>query len=452
MEQWAAVILAAGQGVRMKSRTPKVLHQVCGKEMIRYPVDLVKSLGIGRTVVVISPGNGPAIKQLLGDSVEYVTQPAVLGTGDAVSRAVELLDSSAEHILVQNADVPLVQLESLQKLMDCHRSETHQMTMLTVGGIQTNDLGRVVRDNKRRVVDIVEAADWPGPQDEPAEVNVGAYCFQTGWLKDNLDRLAASPTGEKYLTSLVAQGNSSAASIEGVAANDPAEMLGVNNRLQLAQVEAVQRRRILEKWMLAGVTIQDPASVYIDSNVTIGPDSIILPNTTLNGDTRIGEDCLIGPNSMVRDSSIGDRCKVIASVLEEAVMESDVDIGPYSHLRSGAYLETRVHIGNFVEVKESRLAAGAVSGHFSYLGDATIGAKVNIGAGTITCNYNGKEKLNSIIGEGAFIGCDTMLVAPVTVGADAITGAGAVVIKDVPAGRLVVGIPARMIDKRPPSS
>ena len=177
MEQWAAVILAAGQGVRMKSRTPKVLHQVCGKEMIRYPVDLAKGLGIGRTVVVISPGNGPAIKQLLGDSVEYVTQPAVLGTGDAVSRAVELLDSSAEHILVQNADVPLVQLESLQKLMDCHRSQTHQMTMLTVGGIQTNDLGRVVRDNKGRVVDIVEAADWPGPQDEPAEVNVGAYCF-----------------------------------------------------------------------------------------------------------------------------------------------------------------------------------------------------------------------------------------------------------------------------------
>ncbi|MDA1220043.1 MAG: bifunctional UDP-N-acetylglucosamine diphosphorylase/glucosamine-1-phosphate N-acetyltransferase GlmU [Chloroflexi bacterium] len=452
MNQWAGVILAAGEGVRMKSRTPKVLHPVCGKEMIRYPVDLLRRLGIDRIVVVVSPSNGAAIRQLLGDSVEYATQPRVLGTGDAVSRAVESLGDEVEHVLVQNADVPLVQVDSMQRLLDCHTSQAHQMTMLTVAGILTNDLGRVVRNDMGQVTDIVEAADWPGPPDAPAEVNVGTYCFQSRWLLDNLNQIPPSPKGEIYLTSLVAMGNGQGDSIQGVAAGDPTEMMGVNNRVQLAQVESVQRQRILGQLMLSGVTIQDPASVYIEAGVTVGQDSLILPNTVLTGQTTIGEDCLIGPNSMIRDSSVGDRCRVTASVLEEAVMENDIDIGPFSHLRPGAHLESGVHIGNFVEVKNSRFAAGAVSGHFSYLGDATIGASVNIGAGTITCNYDGKHKLHTIIGAGAFIGCDTMLVAPVTVGADAVTGAGSVVTKDVPAGRLAVGVPARILDKTPNKS
>jgi bifunctional UDP-N-acetylglucosamine pyrophosphorylase/glucosamine-1-phosphate N-acetyltransferase len=229
-------------------------------------------------------------------------------------------------------------------------------------------------------------------------------------------------------------------------------MLGVNNRVQLAQVEAVQRQRILEKLMLSGVTIQDPASVYIDAGVTVGQDSLILPNTVLIGQTAIGKNCQIGPGTMIRDSSVGDRCRVTASMLEEAVMEGGVEIGPFSHLRPGAHLESGVHIGNFVEVKNSRLGVGSVSGHFSYLGDATIGARVNIGAGTITCNYDGKDKLNTVIGDGAFIGCDTMLVAPVTVGAAAVTGAGAVVTRDIPEGRLAVGVPARILGKTPGKS
>jgi bifunctional UDP-N-acetylglucosamine pyrophosphorylase/glucosamine-1-phosphate N-acetyltransferase len=199
--------------------------------------------------------------------------------------------------------------------------------------------------------------------------------------------------------------------------------------------------------MLAGVTITDPASAYIDAGVTIGQDTVILPNTMLLGRTTIGEECQIGPGSVVRDTTVGHRCRVTTSVLEESTLEDEVDIGPFSHLRPGAYLETHVHIGNFVEVKNSRMAAGAVSGHFSYLGDATIGADVNIGAGTITCNYDGQDKLQTIIGAGAFIGCDTMLVAPVTVGEGAVTGAGAVVTRDVPAGKLAVGVPARVREK-----
>ena len=452
MNQWAGVILAAGEGVRMKSRTPKVLHTICGKPMVRYPVDLLRQLGIGRIVVVVSPGNGPAIRQLLGDSVEYATQPRVLGTGDAVSRALQVLDDGIEHVLVQNADVPLVRSESMRRLLECHISQGHQLTMLTVAGILTDDLGRVVRNEMGLVSDVVEAADWRGLKDVPAEVNVGTYCFQTRWLKDNLNQIGSSARGEKYLTSLVAMGSVHGDSIQGVAAGDPAEMLGVNNRVQLALVESVQRRRILEQLMLSGVTIQDPTSVYIDAGVTVGQDSLILPNTVLTGQTTIGEDCLIGPGTMIRDSSVGDRCRVTASMLEEAVMDSGVEIGPFSHLRPGAHLESGVHIGNFVEVKNSRLGPGAVSGHFSYLGDATIGARVNIGAGTITCNYDGKDKLTTVIGDGAFIGCDTMLVAPVTVGAGAVTGAGTVVTKDIPEGRLAVGVPARILDKTPGKS
>ncbi len=452
MNQWAGVILAAGEGVRMKSRTPKVLHAVCGKEMIRYPVDLLRHMGIERVVVVVSPSTGPAIRQLLGDSVEYATQPKVLGTGDAVSRAVELLGDKVEHVLVQNADVPLVQADSMQRLLDCHTSQAHHMTMLTVAGIQTNDLGRVVRNDTGQVTDIVEAADWLGPKEEPAEVNVGTYCFQNRWLQENLSQIAASSKGEIYLTSLVAMGNGQGDSIQGVVAGDATEMMGVNNRVQLAQVESVQRQRILEEIMLSGVTIQDPASVYIDTGVKVGQDSLILPNTVLRGQTTIGEDCLIGPNSMIRDSSVGDGCRVMASMLEESVMDSGAEIGPFSHLRPGAHLESGVHIGNFVEVKNSRFGAGAVSGHFSYLGDATLGARVNIGAGTITCNYDGKDKLPTVIGDGAFIGCDTMLVAPVTIGADAVTGAGSVVTKDIPQGRLAVGVPARILDKTPNKS
>ena len=231
-------------------------------------------------------------------------------------------------------------------------------------------------------------------------------------------------------------------------ASDPAEAFGVNNRVQLAIVASVQRERILEKWMLEGVTIIDPGSVCIDAGVTIGQDTVILPNTMLQGTTAVGEDCTIGPNSVIQDSRIGNGCRITASMLEEAIVDSGSDVGPFSHLRPGADLGPNVHVGNFVEVKNSRMAAGAVSGHFSYLGDASIGANVNIGAGTITCNYDGRDKLPTVIGEGAFIGCDTMLVAPVTVGPNAATGAGAVVTRDVPQGRLAVGVPARMLPRK----
>ena len=433
----------------MKSRLPKVLHRVCGKEIIRYPVDLLRQLGVRRVMVVVSPTNGQAIQDLLGDQVEYVTQPEVLGTGDAVNRVTGHLAAGAEHLLVLSGDVPLLGLDSTRQMMGLHVKAAGDMAVLTAAGVATQDLGRVLRDEQGQAVDIIEARDWKGPSDGPAEVNGGVYCFSVAWLEDNLGRIEPSPQGEKYLTSLVGIGAARGAKIQGVNCAESTELLGVNNRLQLSQVESVQRQRILEGWMLAGVTIQDPASVYVDADVTIGQDTQVYPNTAICGRTSIGEECHIGPNSIIQDSNLGDRCRVTASMLEEATLESDVAVGPFSHLRPGAYLETGVYLGNFVEVKNSRLATGAVSGHFSYLGDARVGARVNIGAGTVTCNYDGKDKLVSVIEDGAFIGCDTMLVAPVTVGANAATGAGAVVTKDVPAARLAVGVPARIIDRKP---
>ncbi len=456
--QWAGVILAAGHGVRMRSRIPKVLHQVCGKELVRYPVELLRQLGIGTVVVVVSPENGTRIRQTLGDAAVYATQPEMKGTGDALTWALEQLNGRAEQLLVLNGDVPLLTLDSVRRLCQRHLEKAAGLTLLTAQSATAQDLGSVVRDNQGRIIGIVEAGDRMVPPDnqapdhqapdhQTAEVNVGAYCFSSGFLAANLKRIQPNSQGEKYLTSLAALGAESGEPISSETCGDPDEPMGVNNRLQLSQVETIQRRRILESWMLAGVTIPDPASVYIDGDVTVGQDSIILANTALRGHTSIGEDCQIGPNSVIEDSAVGDGCRITSSMLEEATVETGVEIGPFSHLRPGAYLESGVHLGNYVEVKNSRRSTGAVSGHFSYLGDATIGAGVNIGAGTVTCNYEGRDKLPTVIEAGAFIGCDTMLIAPVTVGANAATGAGAVVTKDIPAAGLAVGMPARIIGK-----
>ena len=448
MSQWAGVVLAAGMGARMNSRLPKVLHRVCGKEMIRYPVELLRRLGAGRVVVVASPTNFEALNQLLDDEVEFVVQPSATGTGDALALTAELLGNSADNLLVLGADSPLVQTDTVKELMASHLGSSSHMTIL-VGQAQTpGDLGQVLRDGSGRVTGIVEAADGPGAGEGQAEVNGGVYCFSAPWLWQNLPRIQASQSGERYLTSLVAIGAGNGSKISGFGTPDAAQLQGVNNRVQLAQVESVLRQRINHQWMLGGVTILDPASVFIDAEVTIGRDAVILPNTMLLGRTAVGEESEIGPGSVLRDSAVGNRCRVTASMLEGATMEDGANIGPFSHLRPGAYLESGVHVGNFAEVKESRLASGVLMGHFGYVGDASIGANVNLGAGMVTCNYDGRDKHRTNIGAGAFVGCDTMLVAPVTVGAGAVTGAGSVITEDVPPGRLAVGVPARIVTEK----
>ncbi len=448
MDNLAGIILAAGEGIRMKSRIPKVLHCLCGKELLRYPFELLGRLGVRRIVVVVSPTNQDAIKALLGDSVEYAVQPTKTGTAGAVESAAEILNGNAEQVLVLGGDSPLLTDESVRRLLDEHVANNRQMSILSGIVPDGTGLGRIDRDlgSQRAVLGIVEAGDDPERAEEPVEVNSGVYCFQGDWLWENLGRVEPGNSPERYLTDLAAIAVAAGANVAALPTNEPDEVLGINNRIELARSEDIQRRLIREHWMLEGVTISDPASVMIDAGVSIGQDTIILPNTMLMGNTAIGSGCEIGPGSVLKNSTIGDDCRVTSSSLEGAVMESGSDIGPFSHLRPGAYLESGVHIGNYVEVKESRFAVGAVMGHFGYIGDASIGTNVNMGAGTVTCNYDGKAKHRSIVEKDAFIGCDTMLVAPVTVGAGAVTGAGAVVTKDVPPARLAVGVPAKILD------
>ena len=452
----AGVVMAAGEGKRMRSRIPKPLHRVCGREMVRYPVELLKSAGAERVVVVVSPENQGAIKAVLGDSVEYAVQPERDGTAGALACCAPLLEGQAERVMVTGGDSPLVSAESVSRLLDKHTTQAACMTLLAAPGWGETDLGRVVIEEGRvrRIVEAADAADEPsfdklrtnGWEDRAngngMDVNAGVYCFEAQWLWKAIPKVRPSPSGERYLTALAAIGAGDDAGVFAAEAADPTEAFGVNDRIQLAIVEEVMRHRIRERWMLEGVTMTDPASVYIEAEVAIGMDTVILPNTMLLGRTSVGENCEIGPNSVIRDTTIGDNCRVTSSALEEAAMEDHTDIGPFSHLRPGAYLESGVHIGNYVEVKESRFKAGAVMGHFGYAGDATIGARVNVGAGMITCNYDGKDKHRTVVEDDAFIGCDTMLVAPVTVGEGSITGAGAVVTKDIPPARLAVGVPA----------
>ena len=450
----AGVVMAAGEGRRMRSRTTKPLHRVCGREMVRYPVGLLMDAGAERVVVVVSPENQDAIRAVLGDSVEYAVQTERDGTAGAVVCCAPLLVGRAERVLVIGGDSPLVSAESVSRLLDKHTSQAARMTLLTAPGWGETDLGRVIVEEGRvsRIVEAADAADEPhfdnlrtnGWEDRAnrVDVNAGVYCFEAQWLWETIKHVQPNPSGERYLTSLAAIGAGDGAGVFAAEAADPTEAFGVNDRLQLAIAEEVMRQRIRERWMLEGVTMTDPASVYIEAEVAIGMDTVILPNTMLLGQTSIGENCEIGPNSVLRDTTVGNNCRVTSSALEEAVMEDHTDIGPFSHLRPGAYLESGVHIGNYVEVKESRFKAGAVMGHFGYAGDATIGARVNVGAGMITCNYDGKDKHRTVVEDDAFIGCDTMLVAPVTVGEGSITGAGAVVTKDIPPARLAVGVPA----------
>ena len=449
MDDLAGIILAAGEGIRMKSRTPKVLHCLCGKELLRYPVEMLGRVGVDRIIVVVSPANQDAVKALLGDSVEYAVQSTNTGTAGAVESAAATLRGQAQQVIVIGGDSPLVTEDSVRSVLNGHLDNSRQMSILSGIVLDGRGLGRIKRGDgfQQNVLGIIEAADDAKRLDAAVEVNAGVYCFQADWLWENLTKVNAGSGPERYLTDLAAIAAEQGDVVAALPSNDPDEVLGINNRVELANLEDIQRRRIREHWMLEGVTIMDPSSVMIDAGVTIGQDTVVLPNTMLLGNTTIGSGCEIGPGSVVKDSAVGDDCRVTSSALENAVMEAGVDIGPFSHLRSGAYLESGVHIGNYVEVKESRFAAEAVMGHFGYIGDASIGANVNVGAGTVTCNYDGKDKHRSVVEKDAFIGCDTMLVAPVTVGAGAATGAGAVITKDVPPARLAVGVPAKIIDR-----
>jgi bifunctional UDP-N-acetylglucosamine pyrophosphorylase / glucosamine-1-phosphate N-acetyltransferase len=436
------VILAAGQGTRMKSDRPKVLHQIAGRPMVQYAVEAAYSIGSRRPIVVIGYG-AEQVQSAIGERADTVLQVPQLGTGHAVLQARAKIDPAAETVLVLYGDTPLLSAATIQRLLDSHRAAQAVLSLITFTPSDPALYGRIVRDADGRVADIVEYKEATPEQRALREVNSGIFCYQTRWLLAQLERLQPhAGHGEYYLTDLVsiaAQENARTATCSCA----EAEVLGINDRAQLAAAERLMREKINTRLMLSGVTLIDPANTYIEAGVTVGPDTLIYPGTHLSGRTTVGRECTIGPNTIVKDSAIGQRVEIVASLIEGATIEDDVDIGPFSHLRKGAYLCAGVHIGNFAEVKDSRLGPGTKQGHFSYLGNATIGANVNIGAGTITCNYDGQHKHPTSIGDNTFIGSDTMLVAPVNIGHDAKTGAGSVVTHDVADHELVYGVPAR---------
>lgn len=447
-----AVVLAAGRGTRMRSKLPKVLHPLAGQPMIAHVVAAAWGAGVDYLVVVVGPDSEAGVRQALGDGVGYALQTPARGTGHALAQAEARLPE-AEVILVLCGDTPLLTATTLKGLLEHHQSASGgrpAITMLTTTGVEPAGLGRVVRGGAGQILRVVEEAEASAEELAMAEVNTGVYAFESAWLWPNLRGLAPSPSGEIYLTDLVQRAVAEGARVASQRVAEPKEALGVNNRLQLAQAEAILRQRIRERHMLAGVTLMDPPSTFIDATVEIEPDVVIYQNTSLLGKTKIATDTTIGPHSVVVDSVIGPRCRVVASVVEGATLEEEVGVGPFSHLRPGAHLGAEVYVGNYAEVKQARLGRGTKMGHFSYVGDAELGDEVNVGAGTITCNFDGVRKNRTLVGDRVFLGSDTLLIAPVTVGEGAATGAGAVVNHDVPPNILAVGMPARHRGRRRP--
>ena len=439
-----SIILAAGQGTRMRSALPKMLHPLAGQPMVLHALDAVAGLTDQPPVLVVGHG-AEAVGEAVGGRARLVTQAEQLGTAHAVRCAEALCRGGSDLVLVTYGDMPLLTAGTLERLAAAQRANPGPFTLLTVELDDPHGFGRVIRQPDGSVLKIVEEAQASAAEKQVRELNVGAYCFRSDWLWDALPRIAVSPKGEYYLTDAVELAVTDGLRVDAIQLEDPEETIGVNTRVHLAEAEAVLRRRINTAWMLAGVSLVDPQRTYIDVGVSIGQDTTLYPDTYLRGRTVIGSNCRIGPNSVIEDSAVGDGCTILASVMEGAVVEDGVEMGPFCHLRKGAHLASHVHMGNFGEVKNSYLGEGTKMGHFSYIGDAQIGKHVNIGAGTITCNYDGEKKNKTILGDHVFTGSDTMLVAPVTLGEGAVTGAGAVVTKDVPPHALAVGVPARVI-------
>jgi bifunctional UDP-N-acetylglucosamine pyrophosphorylase/glucosamine-1-phosphate N-acetyltransferase len=442
-----AVLLAAGQGTRMKSDLPKVLHPLCGKPMIWHVLEALKEAATEPPVVVVGHG-ADAVTKYLSDSARTVLQEPQLGTAHAAMQAESLLGGKTDLVILTYADMPLLRGETFRRLVDAQRLNPGPLSLLTVIADDPRGFGRIVRKPDGTVQAIVEEYVATPEQQKIKELNVGAYCFNAEWLWEALKRIEKNPKkGEYYLTDVVEIAVRDNLPVQAVLHDDFIETIGINTRVHLSEAEAAMRARINRDHMLNGVSMMNPASTYIDAGVKIGRDTILMPNTFIHGNTVIGERNVIGPNTIIRDTIIGNGCKILASVLEGAVLEDEVDMGPFARLRKGAHLKSHVHMGNFGEVKDSVLHEGVKMGHFSYIGNAVIGANTNIGAGTITCNYDGEKKHPTTIGKDVFIGSDTMLVAPLTLGDGARTGAGAVVTKDVPEDTLVVGMPARAIRK-----
>jgi bifunctional UDP-N-acetylglucosamine pyrophosphorylase/glucosamine-1-phosphate N-acetyltransferase len=446
----AAIVMAGGLGTRMRSRLPKVLHPLLGRPMLAYVIDATFTVTDERPIVVFSPAT-EAVRERFADVADFALQAEPLGTGDALRAGLAGIADDVDEVLVVSGDVPRVQAELLAALLEARRLDEAVMTLVAVETFDPTGLGRVVRTSAGSVDRVVEEKDATDDEREIGEINGGVYVFETAWLREHIGRLTPSPaTGELYLTELVSLARADGRLVTTVDVEDDGRLTGINDRAQLAQAEWDMRTELNLELMRRGVTMVDPSTVYVDATVELETDVTLEPGVVLRGMTRVGEGSTIRTGSQIVDSVIGRDCTVWASVIESSEVGDRVTVGPFAHLRPGVVVGEDAEIGNYAELKRTTLGRGVKQHHMSYLGDAQVGAGTNVGAGTITANYDGVRKHPTTIGERVFLGVDTMLRAPVTLGDGAKTGAGAVVTRDVPPGKLAVGIPARIREPHPP--
>jgi len=438
MPETIAIVLAAGLGKRMKSRLPKVVHNAAGKPLIQHVCETVRLAGIEEILLVL--GNGAEeVLAALGSGFNYVMQEQQLGTGHAVMQAEAAVAGKYRDVLVVCGDTPLLRPETVRELLDRHQRQHAAVTVLSSYFRDPSGYGRIIREAGGEIRGIVEERDATASERQITEGNTGTYCFQADLLFSALHQVRPdNAQGEYYLTDVLTIARERGEIIQAVPLALPEEALGVNSRQQLAEVEMVLRQRVLSQLWEDGVTIVDPTTTYIEAGVRVGRDTVIRPGTLLERGTVVGEACDLGPGTRIAGSRLGSGIKIQNSLILDSEIGDNCDIGPFAYIRPGTCLAADVKVGDFVEVKKSRVGRGSKIPHLAYVGDAVLGEGVNVGAGTITCNYDGTAKYQTEIGDRAFIGSNTNLVAPVSIGAEAVTGAGSTITKDVPPGALAV--------------
>lgn len=443
---FTSVILAAGMGTRMKSKMPKVLHKVCGKPLSKWVIDASKAAGAD-TVCAVVGHKAETVKEVLGDVCEFALQAEQKGTGHAVMQAIDVIKNSKGEVVILNGDTPLITAETINKAIEYHKNNGNQATVITAILDDATGYGRIVRDNDGSVLKIVEQKDASKEEKKINEVNSGMYVFDAQSLVYALDKITPNNAqGEYYLTDTLEILLSAGKKIGGYAISDNDEIRGINDRVQLNEAEKIMQKRINEYHMRNGVTMRNPESVYIEDGVEIGNDTEICQNVTIKSGTKIGSDCVIGSGSMLDRAVIHDGVDVLSSVILESEVDEGTHVGPFAYIRPNCHVGKEVKVGDFVELKNSNIDDGTKISHLTYIGDSDVGKRVNFGCGTVTCNYDGKKKYRTTIGDDCFVGCNTNFISPINVGDGVYIAAGSTITEDIPENSLSIAR-ARQVNK-----
>lgn len=443
---FTSVILAAGMGTRMKSKMPKVLHKVCGKSLSKWVIDASKAAGADKVCAVVGH-KAETVKEVLGDVCEFALQAEQKGTGHAVMQAIDVIKNSKGEVVILNGDTPLITAETINKAIEYHKNNGNQATVITAILDDATGYGRIVRDNDGSVLKIVEQKDASEEEKKINEVNSGMYVFDAQSLVYALDKITPNNAqGEYYLTDTLEILLSAGKKIGGYAISDNDEIRGINDRVQLNEAEKIMQKRINEYHMRNGVTMRNPESVYIEDGVEIGNDTEICQNVTIKSGTKIGSDCVIGSGSMLDRAVIHDGVDVLSSVILESEVDEGTHVGPFAYIRPNCHVGKEVKVGDFVELKNSNIDDGTKISHLTYIGDSDVGKRVNFGCGTVTCNYDGKKKYRTTIGDDCFVGCNTNFVSPINVGDGVYIAAGSTITEDIPENSLSIAR-ARQVNK-----